>query len=61
MISRVSRLGPILLPLALGGEIPVAGMFFAGEIGPVGTRNFLHGHTVSIAVVRARAADAPRS
>jgi small ligand-binding sensory domain FIST len=28
-------------------------MFCAGEIGPVGERNFLHGHTASIAIVRA--------
>jgi len=31
-----------------GGHIPVAGFFCAGEIGPVGQRNFLHGHTASI-------------
>lgn len=43
-----------LLQQALGGAIPVAGMFAAGEIGPVGERNFLHGHTASIAIVRPR-------
>jgi small ligand-binding sensory domain FIST len=32
------------------GPLPVAGMFAAGEIGPVGTENFLHGFTASIAV-----------
>jgi small ligand-binding sensory domain FIST len=32
------------------GEIPVAGFFCAGELGPVGGRNFLHGFTASIAV-----------
>jgi len=37
---------------ALGGAVPLAGMFCAGEIGPVGERNFLHGHTASIAIVR---------
>jgi len=37
---------------ALGGPVPAAGFFCAGEIGPVGTRNFLHGHTASIAIVR---------
>jgi small ligand-binding sensory domain FIST len=37
---------------ALGGGIPAAGMFCAGEIGPVGGRNFQHGHTASIAIVR---------
>jgi len=31
----------------LGGA-PVAGMFCAGEIGPVGGRNFLHGFTASV-------------
>jgi small ligand-binding sensory domain FIST len=32
------------------GRIPVAGFFCAGEIGPVGGRNFLHGFTASVAV-----------
>ena len=40
------------LQSALGGSIPVGGMFCAGEIGPVGERNLLHGHTASIAIVR---------
>jgi small ligand-binding sensory domain FIST len=31
---------------------PVAGFFAAGEIGPVGGRNFLHGHTASFALLR---------
>jgi small ligand-binding sensory domain FIST len=44
-------IGP--LQAALGGEVPVAGMFCAGEIGPVGPRNSLHGHTASIAIIRA--------
>jgi small ligand-binding sensory domain FIST len=34
------------------GDIPVAGCFCAGEIGPVGGKNFLHGFTASIAVFR---------
>jgi small ligand-binding sensory domain FIST len=34
---------------ALGG-IPVAGFFCAGELGPVGGRNFLHAFTASVAV-----------
>ena len=29
---------------------PAAGFFCAGEIGPVGGRNFLHGFTATIAV-----------
>jgi len=32
---------------------PTAGMFCAGEIGPVGTRNFVHGHTAAIGLIRA--------
>jgi small ligand-binding sensory domain FIST len=41
-----------ILQDALGGAVPAAGMFCAGEVGPVGGRNFLHGHTASIALVR---------
>jgi len=33
--------------------IPLAGFFCAGEIGPVGNRNFLHGHTASLVLFRA--------
>ena len=36
---------------ALDG-VPVAGMACAGEIGPVGTKNFLHGFTASVALFR---------
>jgi small ligand-binding sensory domain FIST len=32
------------------GQIPVAGFFAQGEIGPVGGRNFLHGYTASMAL-----------
>ncbi|HEX6527250.1 MAG TPA: FIST N-terminal domain-containing protein [Streptosporangiaceae bacterium] len=32
------------------GDIPVAGFFCAGELGPVGGRNFVHAFTASIAV-----------
>jgi small ligand-binding sensory domain FIST len=31
---------------------PVAGFFAAGEFGPVGGRNFVHGHTASFALFR---------
>lgn len=31
---------------------PLAGFFCAGEIGPIGQRNFLHGHTASIGFFR---------
>ena len=36
----------------LGGA-PVAGMFCAGEIGPIGPRNFLHGFTASVVLLSA--------
>ncbi len=36
---------------ALGG-VPLAGFFCAGEIGPVGDQNHLHGHTACLAVFR---------
>ncbi|HEV2451942.1 MAG TPA: FIST N-terminal domain-containing protein [Streptosporangiaceae bacterium] len=32
------------------GEIPAAGFFCAGELGPVGGQNFVHGFTASIAL-----------
>jgi small ligand-binding sensory domain FIST len=35
--------------------VPAAGFFAAGEIGPVGGRNFVHGFTASVALFRARA------
>ncbi|MCE9591252.1 MAG: FIST C-terminal domain-containing protein [Planctomycetes bacterium] len=34
------------------GDIPLAGFFAGGEIGPVGDQAFLHGHTASLMVVR---------
>ena len=34
------------------GDVPVAGFFAAGEIGPVAGRNFLHGFTASILLIR---------
>jgi small ligand-binding sensory domain FIST len=30
------------------GPVPVAGLFAAGELGPVGGRNFIHGFTASV-------------
>ena len=33
-------------------QTPVAGFFAAGELGPVGGKNFLHGHTASFALFR---------
>ncbi len=34
------------------GPIPVAGFFAAGELGPVGKKNFIHGHTAVLALFR---------
>lgn len=41
------------------GDIPVAGFFAAGEIGPVSGKNFLHGFTASILLFRDPAVRAP--
>ena len=32
------------------GDVPIAGFFAQGEIGPVGGSNFLHGYTASVAL-----------
>jgi len=37
--------------------LDVAGFFCAGEIGPIGGKNFLHGHTASLALIRTPAPD----
>lgn len=34
------------------GETPLGGCFCAGELGPVGEENFVHGHTASLVVFR---------
>lgn len=53
--GRGSRLFPTpdhdarLVSSFLGG-VPLAGFFCAGELGPVGGKNFLHGFTASLAV-----------
>jgi small ligand-binding sensory domain FIST len=39
------------------GSIPIAGFFAAGELGPVGEKNFIHGHTAALAVFREAAAE----
>lgn len=36
------------------GDVPVAGFFAAGEIGPVAGKNFLHGFTASILFIRSQ-------
>lgn len=33
---------------------PLAGFFAAGELGPIGGRNFIHGHTASFALFRGK-------
>jgi small ligand-binding sensory domain FIST len=38
----------------LGPDLPLAGFFAAGEIGPVGGRPFVHGFTASVALLGAR-------
>jgi small ligand-binding sensory domain FIST len=38
------------------GPVPIAGMFCAGELGPVGSRNALHGYTASLALFEERPA-----
>lgn len=38
----------------LTGARAVAGLFCAGEVGPVGSRSFLHGFTASVALFRER-------
>lgn len=32
------------------GNIPIAGFFAQGEVGPIGGKNFLHGYTASVAI-----------
>lgn len=34
------------------GPVPTAGFFCAGELGSIGGRSFIHGHTASIAIIR---------
>jgi small ligand-binding sensory domain FIST len=40
------------------GDPPIAGFFCAGEVGPVGSKNFLHGFTASMALFSQNPADA---
>src|SRR5262249_24806351 len=35
---------------AEAGEVPLAGFFAQGELGPVGGQNFIHGYTASLAL-----------
>jgi small ligand-binding sensory domain FIST len=43
---------PALVQDLLGPRAAVAGMFCAGELGPIGRRNVLHGFTASVALFR---------
>ena len=40
-----------IIQQALGG-VSLAGFFCAGELGPIGGRNFVHGHTASLVLFR---------
>ncbi len=42
------------------GGVNLAGFFCAGEIGPIGGKNFLHGHTASLVLFRPRSEYADR-
>jgi small ligand-binding sensory domain FIST len=37
---------------SMRGPLPLAGFFANGEIGPVGSRNYIHGYTSSLAFIR---------
>jgi small ligand-binding sensory domain FIST len=41
------------------GPVPMAGFFAAGELGPVGGRNFVHGFTASVVLLRDRSSHDP--
>lgn len=36
------------------GDVPIAGFFAAGEIGPIGGKSFLHGHTACLTLFRSQ-------
>ena len=37
---------------SMRGPLPLAGFFANGEFGPVGGRNYVHGYTSSLVVIR---------
>ncbi|MBM4437651.1 MAG: FIST C-terminal domain-containing protein [Actinobacteria bacterium] len=43
-----------ILQRALGHDVPVAGFFCAGELGPIGGENFVHGFTASLGMFRSK-------
>jgi small ligand-binding sensory domain FIST len=46
--------GDISTIQAMLGGVDIAGFFCAGELGPIGGKNFLHGHTASLVLFRPR-------
>lgn len=55
--SRGTRLydhpnGDISTIQSVLGGVHLAGFFCAGEFGPIGDKNFLHGHTASMVLFR---------
>ncbi|MCZ7573880.1 MAG: FIST C-terminal domain-containing protein [Ardenticatenaceae bacterium] len=44
--------GDVSLIRQVLGDVSLAGFFCAGEIGPIGGKNFLHGHTASLVLFR---------
>ena len=42
----------IRLIQSMAGPLPVAGFFANGEIGPVAGKNYVHGYTSSLAIIR---------
>ncbi len=49
--------GDIITIQKVMGHLHLAGFFCAGEIGPIGGKNFLHGHTASMALFRPRGSE----
>lgn len=52
--------GDIATVQNLLGGVSIAGFFCAGELGPIGGKNFLHGHTASLVLFRPRSEYADR-
>jgi small ligand-binding sensory domain FIST len=44
--------GDISILRSILGDLCIGGFFCAGEIGPIGGRNYLHGHTASVVLIR---------
>lgn len=53
-LFRTSNHDAAAIQQHLGPDLPLAGFFAAGEIGPVSGRPFVHGFTASVALLRAR-------